>query len=79
MRVASEPQPVLGQALRELREKAGQSQEEAAYGAGIHSTWLSKIENGHNNPAWGTVMRLLDQVDASLATLAKGIERIELE
>jgi len=79
MRAASEPQPVLGQALRELRKHAGLSQEEVAHGAGLHVTWLSKIENGHNNPAWGTVTRLLDQMDVSLGTLATRIERIELE
>src|SRR5215475_13593949 len=46
MRTAREPQPALGQALRRLRQRAGVSQEELGHCAGVHPTWVSKIESG---------------------------------
>jgi transcriptional regulator with XRE-family HTH domain len=79
MRTAREPQPVLGQALRELRRGAELTQEELGHRAGVHPTWVSKIEQGHNNPAWGTVMRLTKALGVSLGDLAANIKRIELE
>jgi transcriptional regulator with XRE-family HTH domain len=79
MRTAREPQPALGQAIRRLRHRAGVSQEELGHSAGVHPTWVSKIESGRNNPAWGTVRRLAAGLDVPLLELVALIERIELE
>jgi transcriptional regulator with XRE-family HTH domain len=80
MRIASEPQPALGKALRHFRtEKAGISQEVLEQRTGVHRTWISKIELGHNNPAWGTVMRLIEGLGVSLSELASLVEQKELE
>jgi transcriptional regulator with XRE-family HTH domain len=76
---AREPQPELGRAIRRIRERSGMSQETLAHRAGIHPTWISKIERGHNNPAWGTVRHLAAALDVSLLELVAVIERIELE
>ena len=54
----SEPQPGLGRAIKELRIEAALSQEELGHRAGIHPTWISHIESGRNNPAWGSVRRI---------------------
>jgi transcriptional regulator with XRE-family HTH domain len=79
MRTAREPQPALGQAIRRLRQRAGVSQEELGHRAEVHPTWVSKIESGRNNPAWGTVRRLAAGLDVPLLELVALIERIELE
>jgi len=54
----SEPQPALGQAIRQLRKERDLSQEELGHRAEIHPTWISHIESGRTNPAWGTVRRI---------------------
>lgn len=41
---------VVGRNVRLIREARGASQEELAYRAGIHVTYLSGIENGRRNP-----------------------------
>lgn len=79
MAPAREPQPALGQALREIREREGLSQEELALEAGLHPTWISHIESGRNNPAWGTVRRLADALGVTMLELVALAERIELE
>lgn len=53
-----EPQPALGQAIRRLRTARNLSQEELGHLAEIHPTWISHIESGRTNPAWGTVRRI---------------------
>ena len=53
-----EPQPALGRAIRHLRTERGLSQEELGHLAEIHPTWISHIESGRTNPAWGTVRRI---------------------
>lgn len=79
MRLAKEPQPELGEALRRLRLKAGVTQEQLEHRTGIHRTWTSKTEKGHNNPSWGTVIKALDGMGVTLGELAAVIEQIELE
>jgi transcriptional regulator with XRE-family HTH domain len=64
-----EPQPELGAAIRQLRERRGLTQVEVARRADIESTWLSRIETGSANPSWGTVRRICAAVDAELGDL----------
>ena len=65
-----EPQPALGKAIRQLREKHGATQETLAYKAGVTTGTLSLIERGQSNPAWGTVKRIAKALDVSLGELA---------
>jgi transcriptional regulator with XRE-family HTH domain len=76
---AREPQVALGHAIRRSRKRAGMTQEELGFKAGIHPTWVSAIERGRNNPAWGTVRRLAEALDVTLLELVALVERIELE
>jgi transcriptional regulator with XRE-family HTH domain len=76
-----EPQPALGQAIRRLRRERDLSQEELGHLAEIHPTWISHIESGRTNPAWGTVRRIaavfevpLSQVVLLAESLAEGSE-----
>lgn len=66
-----EPQPALGSAIRELREKRGLTQEALAHEAGITTGTLSLIERGQSNPAWGTVSRIAAALGSSMGEVGK--------
>ncbi len=44
-------QKQLGQNIKKVREKVGKTQEEVAQDAGIHVSYLSRIERGVVNPS----------------------------
>ena len=73
----TEPQPGLGRAIRQLRTERGLSQEELGLRAEIHPTWISHLESGRNNPAWGSVRRIAVALDVTLAELAALAEELE--
>ncbi len=64
-----EPQPALGRAIRRLRKERDLSQEELGHLAEIHPTWISHIESGRTNPAWGTVRRIAAVLDVRLSEI----------
>jgi transcriptional regulator with XRE-family HTH domain len=68
---SDEPQPALGKALRQLRERRGLTQEALAHEAGITTGSLSLIERGQRNPSWGTVSRIADAVGSSMGEVGK--------
>jgi transcriptional regulator with XRE-family HTH domain len=73
----TEPQPGLGRAIRQLRTERGLSQEELGLRAEIHPTWISHLESGRNNPAWGSVRRIAAALDVKLSGLAALAEELE--
>jgi transcriptional regulator with XRE-family HTH domain len=73
----TEPQPGLGRAIKQLRTERGMSQEEVGLRAEIHPTWISHIESGRNNPAWGSVRRIAGALDVRLSELAALAEELE--
>lgn len=73
----TEPQEGLGAALRELRLERGLSQEELAHRASLHPTWISHLESGRENPAWGTVRRLAAALEVPLHILAARAETLD--
>jgi transcriptional regulator with XRE-family HTH domain len=73
----TEPQPGLGRAIKRLRTDRGLSQEEVGLRAEIHPTWISHIESGRNNPAWGSVRRIAAALDVGLPELAGLAEELE--
>lgn len=75
MRRAAKPQPALGAAIRELRDKRGITQEALAQEAEITVGHLSMIERGHANPSWGAVVDIAEALEVSIAELAKRSER----
>jgi transcriptional regulator with XRE-family HTH domain len=72
-----EPQPALGKAIRQLREKRGATQEALAYEAGVTTGTLSLIERGQSNPAWGTVKGIAKALGVSMGDLAKIADRLD--
>jgi transcriptional regulator with XRE-family HTH domain len=67
----------LGQALRELRNQAGLTQEDLAARAGIGATYLSQLENGHRGVRWHSVTRLLNGIGVNLYQLADAIAEVK--
>ncbi len=49
----------IGRNLRQKRKRAGLTQAEVAFKAGIRAETLSRIENGRGNPTVVTVRRIL--------------------
>ncbi len=67
--------PDLARALRAAREEQSRSQESVAHDAGLTVTALARIERAQANPAWTTVLRILDALDLSLRELANRLPR----
>ena len=64
----------LGRAIRQLRERRGQTQEELASAAGVTFGTVNRLESAKSAPARATVRALLDALDCSLADLTKTID-----
>ncbi len=77
MRRSSRPQPALGLAVKEQREKIGATQYEIAESAGIAIPTLSTIESGGANPTWATVRDIAAALGVSVSQLAKLAEKHE--
>ena len=75
MRHSKNPQPELGAAIRELRDKRKLTQEVVAQRASITVAHLSGIERGHANPSWGAVMAIAEALDISVVELARAVEK----
>jgi transcriptional regulator with XRE-family HTH domain len=66
-----QPQPALGEAVRQLREKRGITQERLAQDAGVTTGTVSLVERGRSNPSWGTLRALAKGLGVSMGELAK--------
>ncbi len=71
-----EPQTDLGQAIRELRDERGLTQEALANQVEMHPTWISRLESGEHDPAWSTVQRISKALGVSTAELAARAETL---
>lgn len=72
-----EPQVALGLALKEARENAGLTQKQVSDRANINKTWISHIESGRVNPAYGTLRRISGALGVPFSALARRAESIE--
>lgn len=57
------PPEALGIVLRELRKKAGYSQEKLAFEAGIERNYVSLIELGRNQPTISVLFKLSNALE----------------
>lgn len=71
-----EPQEALGRVVRELRAERGMTQRQLGDAADVNETWISHIEAGRTNPAWGTVDRLARALGVSIAEIARRADRL---
>lgn len=61
--------PYVGPAFRQLREKAGISQEELALRASLDRTYVSGIERSRRNPSLKSMQRIANELAVSLDTV----------
>ncbi len=79
MPASPDPQVALGRAIRLRREELGLEQQTVALDAGVEPSWISHIESGRQNPAWGTVDRIARALGWSIAQLAQLADELETE
>ena len=60
-----------GKRVRELRNKAGYSQEDLADLASIHRTYLGGIERGERNPSLKNIQRIANALKVPIDELFK--------
>jgi transcriptional regulator with XRE-family HTH domain len=77
--VAKDPQVALGRAIRLRREELGISQQDLGLEVGYDQSWVSHIENGHANPAYGTVDRIARALAWPMSRLVAFAESVETE
>jgi transcriptional regulator with XRE-family HTH domain len=59
----------LGANLRNLRKAKGWSQEQFAFEAGIHRTYISDLERGARNPTINVLEKLASCLDVTASAL----------
>lgn len=62
-------QKQFGQGVRELRLAKGLSQEELAFRAGVHRTYLGSIDRGQRNPALKNIAAIAEALEVTLPEL----------
>ncbi len=65
-----------GDALRELREERGLSQEAAALACGVDRSYYGKIERGMKSPTLTTIWRIADGFGTQPSVLLSYAERL---
>lgn len=63
-----------GQAIRELRESRGMTLDALASKAGMHTTYLSRIERAHSSPTWEKVTAIARALDLPVSAIATAVE-----
>jgi transcriptional regulator with XRE-family HTH domain len=67
----------LGRAVRALRIERLMSQEQLARKAGIHATYISRIEAGRRNISWEAMKRISQALEVPAWQLVQKIEEME--
>ncbi len=65
---------VFGQVLKQRREFLNLSQEELAFEAGLHRTYISLLERGVKSPTLNVLFRLADALDIPASEFIQEIE-----
>lgn len=58
-----------GNTIKELRSRAGLTQEDLAGETGLDFTSINEIENGHRNPTLRTIIKLANALHVKPASL----------
>lgn len=67
---------VFGQALRDLRQAQGWTQETLAFEAGLERVFISMLERGVRQPTFTAVLKLAAALDCSASELVGRAERL---
>jgi len=68
-------QRALGERIRELRKKAGYSQEAFADAAGVHRTYMGTLERGEANLSLSNLNKISTALGITLSELFKTVEK----
>jgi transcriptional regulator with XRE-family HTH domain len=68
-------QRALGDRVRELRKKAGYSQEGFADAAGVHRTYIGTLERGEANVSLGNLQKVSKALEITLSELFRTVEK----
>jgi transcriptional regulator with XRE-family HTH domain len=68
---------VIGQTVRHFRAESGLTQEDLANAVGLHHTEISRLENGHREPKWGTMKRLARGMGITVKELVEFAEMLD--
>jgi len=74
---SSQPDPALGTAVRQLRQKRDLSMEALANKAGVTLNTITRLELAQSEPGWMTVRKVIAALGVSLGELGEAIEREE--
>jgi transcriptional regulator with XRE-family HTH domain len=77
MAPSDKPQPALGKAIRQLRERMGMTQEALSHDAGITTATLGVIERGLSNPTWATLKGIASALGISITEIARLAEKLD--
>ena len=64
--------PTVGERIREIREKRGMTQENLAEAAGLSKSFLSEVENDRSNISSQLLLRIANELGASMDYLLDG-------
>jgi CheY-like chemotaxis protein/DNA-binding XRE family transcriptional regulator len=67
--MAAELKLLLGSAVKKQRSALGLSQEELAFRAGLHRTYVSEVERGERNPSIASIEKLAQALKVSISSL----------
>lgn len=67
-----------GATVRRYRQRLGLSQEELAWRADMHRTYLADVERGVRNLSLSSITRLVDAINIPLSSFFATMESIEL-
>lgn len=63
-----------GRSVRSMRNRLGISQDELAWRASVHRTYVTNIERGICNPSLGSIQKLASALGTSMSTLLGDLE-----
>lgn len=69
------PETLFGREVARLRKQLGISQEELAFRAEVHRTYISQLERGLKSPTLSVILRLSRAMKASASKLVAAVER----
>ena len=68
------PKQIFAHNLKKIRNQIGLSQEELAYRAGLHRTYISSVERGQRNISLENIFAIADALNVPASDLLKPVK-----